>query len=120
VRDGLAPGQSRTYVEALADLTETAAGLPLDGIWALVATLEHAARRWMTEFMEADEQSVGTRVTIELALPRPPVARVRTTVTLREVRGRRFSFDAVLHNEQGEALAAGSNERALIAIPAPE
>ncbi|HEY7294801.1 MAG TPA: hypothetical protein VH916_07150, partial [Dehalococcoidia bacterium] len=98
------------------DLTELAAGFPIDGLWALVALLEHAARKWMTEFMEPGEQSVGARVTIERAQPLRVAAVVTTTAILRELRGRRYVFDVELRDERGELLARGTNERAVIAV----
>ncbi len=116
MRPGLEPGASHTEVEALADLTELAAGFPIDGLWALVALLEHAARKWMTAFMEPGEQSVGARVAIERAMPRPEAEVVTTVATLRELRGRRYVFDVELRNEGGELLARGTNERAVIAV----
>jgi predicted thioesterase len=117
VREGLSIGQKHDETEALAVLTETAAGLTLDGIWALVALLEHAARRWMTEFMEPGEQSVGTRVAVRRCLPAPHADTVRTTATLCEIRGRRYIFDVELRTNSGELIASGSNERAVVAVP---
>ena len=111
------PGQTRTEREALSDLTEAAAGFALDGIWALVAVLEHVARRWMTEFMEPGEQSVGARVTLTRVWPPLVAAVITSTATLREVRGRRYVFDVELRDERGDLIASGSNERAVIAVP---
>ncbi|HZQ38832.1 MAG TPA: hypothetical protein VFD32_23105, partial [Dehalococcoidia bacterium] len=98
-----------------ADLTELAAGFPSDGLWALVALLEHAARKWMTLFMEQGEQSVGARVTISRT-GIWPVGPITSTATLRELRGRRYIFDVELRDARGELLASGTNERAVIAV----
>jgi len=113
---GLEPGSTHSEVEALTDLTELAAGFPIDGLWALVALLEHAARKWMTAFMEPGEQSVGARVTIARATPQPAADVVTTTATLRELRGRRYIFDVELRNVAGELIARGTNERAVIGV----
>jgi fluoroacetyl-CoA thioesterase len=103
--------------EPLAGLTEVGGGLPLDGIWATAAPLEHAARMWMSEFMEPGEQSVGALVSIEQMLPRPSAHTVTATAILTEIRGRRYVFDVEIHNESGELLATGRNERAVISVP---
>lgn len=118
MRPGLEVGMSHGETEALDELTEAGAGLALGGIWAMAAPLEHAARRWMTEFMEPGEQSVGAVVTVEQVLPRPAARTVTATATLSEIRGRRYIFDVLIHNEAGELLASGRNERAVIAVPA--
>jgi predicted thioesterase len=115
MQPGLEPGASHSETEAVAGLTELAAGFPSDGLWTLVALLEHAARKWMTLFMEPGEQSVGARVTIRRTSMRP-AAIVTSTATLRELRGRRYIFDVELHDEQGELLASGTNERAVISV----
>ncbi len=115
MRPGLEPGASHSESEAVADLTELAAGFPSDGLWTLVALLEHAARKWMTLYMEPGEQSVGARVTIARA-SRRPAATVTSTATLRELRGRRYIFDVELRDERGELIASGSNERAVIGV----
>ncbi|MHB8575986.1 MAG: thioesterase, FlK family [Dehalococcoidia bacterium] len=114
MRPGLEPGQTRTDRESLADLMELGAGLSPDGIWALVALLEHVARRWMSEFMEPGEQSVGAIVRVEQILPRPAATLVVSDATLNQVRGRRYGFDVVLRNEAGELLGSGYNERVAI------
>jgi predicted thioesterase len=108
---------SHSETEPLAGLTEVGGGLPLDGIWAMAAPLEHAARMWMSEFMEPGEQSVGALVSIEQMLPRPSARTVTATAILTEIRGRRYVFDVEIHNESGELLATGRNERAVISVP---
>jgi fluoroacetyl-CoA thioesterase len=116
MRPGLESGMTRTETEALAGLTELVAGLAPDGIWAMAAPIEHVARRWMTEFMEAGEQSVGAVVSVEQVLPRPAATIVTATATLVEIRGRRYLFQVSVHNEAGELLASGTNERVVILI----
>ncbi len=113
---GLTLGAIRTESERLSDLHEAAGGLPLDGIWALAAVLEHVARRWMTEFMEPGEQSVGARVHVERRAP-PCSDLLVASATLREISGRRFLFDVELRDEAGSLVATGWNERAVIAVP---
>lgn len=102
--------------ETLAGLTELGGGLSPDGIWAMAAPIEHVARRWMTEFMEAGEQTVGAVVSVEHVLPRPPATVVTATATLIEIRGRRYVFQVLIHNETGQLLASGINERAVIVV----
>ena len=117
MRPGLEAGMSHSETEPLDGLTELGAGLRLDGIWAMAAPLEHVARKWMTEFMEPGEQSVGALVTVTQVLPRPPARYVTARAILVEIRGRRYVFEVEVRNESGELLAAGRNERAVIAVP---
>ncbi len=113
---GLEVGASFTLSEPLSGLAEASAGLPLDGIWTLAAPMEHAARIWMTRYMEPGEQSVGALVALEQVLPRPSAATVTATATLSEIRGRRYVFSIDVRNESGDLLAHGRNERAVIAV----
>lgn len=113
---GLEVGMIRSETEALNALTELGAGLPLEGAWAMAAPIEHVARRWMTEFVEAGEQSVGAIVRVEQVLPRPTAASVTSTATLTEIRGRRYIFAVEVRSERGDLLARGVNERAVIAL----
>lgn len=103
--------------ERLTDLREAAGGLPLDGLWALVALLEHVARRWMSEYVEPGEQSVGARVSVKRAAP-PSGDLIVSTAVLRGVDGRRYRFDVELHDEKGTLIASGWNERVLVALRA--
>src|SRR5258708_29708107 len=88
--------------ERLSDLHELQAGLPIDGIWAMVAILEHAPRKWLTTLMDEGEQSVGVSVRLEQVVPRPDGDEVVTTATLREMRGRRYVFEVVVQNAAGD------------------
>lgn len=115
MRPGLEPGATHNETEAIADLTELAAGFPSDGLWTLVALLEHAARKWMSLFMEPGEQSVGARVTIARSAA-GPAERITSTATLRELRGRRYIFAVELRDERGALIASGTNERAVISV----
>jgi len=80
----------------------------------LAGTMERTARRWLTEFCEEEEQSVGVHVCIE----RPPglaeAERITATAVLREVEGRRYLFDVTAVNERGEPVASGTHERRII------
>jgi predicted thioesterase len=115
VLSGLEVGAARSESERLRDLHEAAGGLPLDGIWALVAVLEHVARRWMSEYMEPGEQSVGARVHVERR-GAPCSDLLVSTAILREVNGRRYLFDVELRDETGALVATGWNERSLISV----
>lgn len=116
---GLTIGAVRTASERLVELHEAAGGLPLDGIWALAAVLEHVARRWMTEFVEPGEQSVGARVHIERRAA-PASDLLVASARLREINGRRYLFDVELRDEAGTLVATGWNERAVVSVtPTP-
>lgn len=96
-------------------LNEAGAGLTLEGIWTLVATLEHAARSWMTVYMEPGEQSVGAMVMVERNRKGPETDSIVSTVTLSSIEGRRYRFDVVLHDAAGNLIGRGTNIRAVIA-----
>jgi predicted thioesterase len=115
---GLEVGATHVEVERLNEITGASPSLPGDGIWVLVMAIEHAARRWMSTFMEPGEQSVGASVeATRLATPSTS-ATLASTATLTAIRGRRYVFDVIVADESGRLLARGRNERAVVAVPA--
>lgn len=80
----------------------------------IAGTMERTARKWLTEFCEGDEQTVGVRVCVERCEPLAFGERIVATATLTRVEGRRLYFDIAAANEHGEVLATGTHERRLI------
>jgi fluoroacetyl-CoA thioesterase len=74
---------------------------------------EHAATDALRPAMREGEISVGTVINVRHLRPTPVGMMVTATVTLREVRGARYLFDAVVFDEAGRA-AEGEIERAII------
>ena len=113
---GLDVGAQHVEFETLDEITDASPSLPADGIWALVMAVEHAARRWMSEFVEPGEQSVGARVETERLVPVPPRTRLSSTATLTAINGRRYLFTVDVRDESGRLVATGTNERALLRV----
>jgi predicted thioesterase len=75
--------------------------------------LENAATDALAPVMMEGEISVGTWISVKHLKPTPPGMTVTTTVTLLEVKGIRYLFDAQVHDEV-EKVAEGNIERAII------
>ena len=117
MRPGLSPGMSYTMTEG----RETAASIrTLDGaapallLADLAGTMERTARKWLTEFCDGDEQSVGVYVCIERPETLPDAHQITATAVLRAVDGRRYVFDVSAINEHGEIVATGEHARRII------
>jgi fluoroacetyl-CoA thioesterase len=80
----------------------------------LAGTMERTARKWLTEFCEGDEQSVGVYVCIERPDSLTDAVQITATAILRQIDGRRYLFDVVAVNEHGETVATGEHERRII------
>ena len=117
MRDGLVPGMSytttegRETAESIRTLGGTAPALLLAD---LAGTMERTARRWLTEFCEGDEQSVGVYVCIERPAGLPDAGQITATAVLRTIDGRRYIFDISAVNERGEVVATGEHQRRII------
>ncbi len=79
----------------------------------LTVMFENAATDALAPIMDDGEISVGTMIKVRHFRPTPPGLRVEAVVTLREVNGRKFLFDAVVRDEV-EIVADGQIERAII------
>ena len=80
----------------------------------LAGTMERTARKWLTQFCEGDEQSVGVFVCVARLDTLPDAQQITATATLREVDGRRYLFDVSAVNEHGDLIATGTHERRII------
>lgn len=117
MRVGMTLGDSRSTTEE----RETAATIRQLGgapdtllIADIAGTMERTARKWLTEYCEEDEQSVGVVVEVERHPAMADARRITATATLRAVDGRRYYFDVTAVNERGEPLATGTHERRVI------
>lgn len=117
VRAGIEPGMSHTTTEErLTPPTILALGGGPRTYWIgdIAGTMERTARKWLTEFVEEGEQTVGVQICIERVEPLALGERITATATLLRVEGRRYHFEITAENEHGELLARGTHERALI------
>lgn len=117
MREGLVPGQSYTTTEGreTAEAIRTLGGAaPVLLLADLAGTMERTARKWLTEFCEGDEQSVGVYVCVERPDPLPDAEQITATAVLRAIDGRRYLFDVTAVNERGEAVGSGEHERRII------
>jgi predicted thioesterase len=83
---------------------------------SMVQLIEGTCIQLISQYVEPGEQSVGFRVDIKHLAPTTIGKRVTSTVTLREINGRRYTFDVAVVNEDGVTIGAGMHERALIDI----
>lgn len=80
---------------------------------AIAWLFESAATDALAPVMREGEISVGTEICVRHLKPTPPGMTVVTNVTLRDVSGRRYFFDAVVTDEL-EKVAEGHIERAIL------
>jgi len=83
---------------------------------AMLSLIEGTCVRLISRYVEPGEQSVGYRVELRHLAPTPIGRQVTAKVTLREVNGRRYTFDFECWNEDGVKIGEGEHERALIDI----
>ncbi len=117
MRSGLTPGMSHTTTEGretAASIRALAGAEPTLLLADLAGTMERTARKWLTEYCEGDEQSVGIFVCVERPETLPDAHQITATATLREIDGRRYVFNVSAINEHGETVATGTHERRII------
>ena len=83
---------------------------------SMVALIEATCVRLMTRYVDPGEQSVGYHVDVRHLAPTTVGKSVTAKVALREVNGRRYTFDIEVWNEDGVKIGEGIHERALIDI----
>jgi enoyl-CoA hydratase len=82
---------------------------------AMINLMEHAARRALEPYLEAGEDSVGVRVTVEHLAATPIAAAVRTEARVVAVDGRQVDFEVEAH-DHAELIGRGSHRRAVIRL----
>jgi fluoroacetyl-CoA thioesterase len=119
VREGLAPGMSRSTTEGREtpdSVRRFGGAAPVLLLADIVGTMERTARKWLTEHCEDGEQTVGVRVEVERVDPPVDAQRITATATLRRIDGRRYEFDVSAVNERGDLVATGTHERRLVRL----
>ncbi len=119
VNPGLEPGMSYTTTEGretAPSILALGGGPPTYWLGDIAGTMERTARRWLSEYVEDDEQSVGVHICIRRSEPLAHGERITATATLRAVDGRRYLFEVVAVNERGQELARGTHERRIILL----
>ena len=83
---------------------------------SMISLIEATCVRLMSRYVDPGEQSVGFHVDMRHLAPTPVGKQVTAKVALREVNGRRYTFDVECWNEDGVKIGEGIHERALIDI----
>jgi predicted thioesterase len=83
---------------------------------SMVQLIEATCVRLMSEYVDEGEQSVGFHVDVRHLAPTPIGKKVTAKVALREVNGRRYTFDVECWSEDGVKIGEGIHERAVIEI----
>jgi fluoroacetyl-CoA thioesterase len=120
VKPELKPGSSEDQtITTTPDMGITHLGPGVPSMYStpsMVALIEATCVRLMSRYVDPGEQSVGYRVELRHLAPTPVGKQVTAKVTLREVNGRRYLFDAECWNQDGVKIGEGAHERALIDI----
>jgi predicted thioesterase len=83
---------------------------------SMVQLIEATCVRLMSKYVDEGEQSVGFHVDVRHLAPTPIGKKVTAKVALREVSGRRYTFDVECWSEDGVKIGEGIHERAVIDI----
>jgi fluoroacetyl-CoA thioesterase len=118
VKPELKPGSSEEQtITTTPDMGITHLGPDVPSMYStpsMVALIEATCVRLMSRYVDPGEQSVGYRVELRHLAPTPVGRQVTAKVTLREVNGRRYVFDAECWNQDGVKIGEGVHERAVI------
>lgn len=113
----LSPGLVGTaFATVTGDNTAQAMGsglVPVFATPALVALVEEAAVRALAGHLQPGQTSVGTHVDLRHLAATPVGLKVRAQATLRQVDGRRLTFDVIAHDDV-EQIAEGQHTRFLV------
>lgn len=83
---------------------------------SMIQLIEGTCVRLISRYVEAGEQSVGFHIDVKHLAPTQIGKTVTSKVVLREVNGRRCTFDVAVHSEDGVKIGEGMHERAIINI----
>lgn len=83
---------------------------------SMIALIEGTCVQLITRYVEPGEQSVGFRVDVKHLAPTPIGKQVTAKVSLRELNGRRCTFDVEVTSEDGVKIGEGLHERAIIDV----
>jgi predicted thioesterase len=82
----------------------------------MISLIEGTCVRLISRYVDPGEQSVGFRVDVKHLAPTTIGKAVTAKVSLRDLNGRRCTFDVEVHNEDGVKIGEGTHERAVISI----
>ena len=120
-RKELAPGSSGTAARVVEE-TDLASALSPDHadsfprVFAtarMVALMEMAAARAMTDVLEEGELTAGVSIAVIHTAATPPGARVSATARFLGMDGKFYKFEVVAEDEAGE-VGRGTHERAVV------
>jgi predicted thioesterase len=83
---------------------------------AMISLIEGTCVQFLSRFVDPGEQTVGYHVDVRHLAPTPIGKKVTAKVTLKQIEGRRYTFDVEVHNEDGVKIGEGIHERALVDI----
>lgn len=83
---------------------------------SMISLIEGTCVRLIGRYVDAGEQSVGYRVNVKHLKPTRIGQKVTARVRLREVNGRRCTFDVEVENDDGVKIGEGEHERAIIEV----
>lgn len=80
---------------------------------AMIALIEEAAWRCVSNELDEGSSTVGTLLNVEHLAPTPVGMKVKAEATLTEVDGRRLAFDVYVTDEKG-LIGRGKHERFIV------
>lgn len=80
---------------------------------AMIALIEEAAWRCVSNELDEGSSTVGTLLNVEHLAPTPVGMKVKAEATLTEVDGRRLAFDVCVTDEKG-LIGRGKHERFIV------
>lgn len=89
------------------------AGQPVLATPSMVWLLEDTAARALQPYLKENQATVGSRVEVRHLAPTPKGMRVRATATVREIDGRRVTFEVVIEDEV-ERVGEAFHERVIV------
>jgi fluoroacetyl-CoA thioesterase len=120
MKEGLEPGVSNEYtITTTPDMGITHLGPDAPSMFstpAMIQLIEGTCLSLMSRYFEQGEQSVGFHVDVFHLAPTVVGKKVTATATLKNVDGRKYTFDVSCVNEDGVKIGEGVHERAVIDI----
>jgi predicted thioesterase len=120
MKDGLAPGVSNELtITTTPDMGITHLGPDTPSMFstpAMIQLIEGTCLSLMSKYFEDGEQSVGFHVDVFHLAPTPVGKKVTANAKLKEIDGRKYTFDVECTNEDGVKIGEGIHERAVIDI----
>ncbi len=120
MKQGLRPGFTRERSYAVTPEVGTkhlGPGVsPVLSTPAMISMMERTCSELLTSYLDEGEQTVGFHVDVKHLAPTRIGQTVSVTVTLQEVRERRFRFAVEAINDRGVKIGSGIHRRTLIRV----